>query len=92
MPYFNKRNRFIAAAKNYAEDHKKNNYFFTKDELRTIASSINMKGAPTWVLNECKCDVRTLAHSKKCYDMSALIQPVSVPMPVPGIVVHPVAV
>jgi hypothetical protein len=92
MPYLNKRNRFIAAAKDYAEDHKKGNYFFTKDELRTIASSINMKGAPTWVLNECKCDVRTLAHSKKCYDMSALIQPVSVPVMVPGIVVHPVSV
>jgi hypothetical protein len=92
MPYLNKRNRFIAAAKQYAEEHKKGNYFFTKDELVKIAASINMKGAPTWVLNDCKCDVRTLAHSKKCYDMSALIQPVSVPMPVPGIVVHPVAV
>jgi hypothetical protein len=92
MPYLNKRNRFISAAKDYAEDHKKNNFFFTKDELRLIASSINMKGAPTWVLNECKCDVRTLSHSKKCYDLSALIQPVSVPMPVPGIVVHPVSV
>ena len=92
MPYLNKRNRFIAAAKQYAEDNKKNNFFFTKDELRTIASSINMKGAPTWVLNECKCDVRTLSHSKKCYDMSALISPVAHPMPVPGIVVHPVAV
>jgi hypothetical protein len=92
MPYLNKRNRFIAAAKQYAEDHKKNNFFFTKDELRTIASSINMKGAPTWVLNECKCDVRTLTHSKKCYDMSALIQPVSVPVMVPSIVIHPVAV
>ena len=92
MPYLNKRKRFIAAAKQYAEDQKKNNFFFTKDELRTIASSINMKGAPTWVLNECKCDVRTLAHSKKCYDMSALISPVAHPMPVPGIVVHPVSV
>jgi hypothetical protein len=92
MPYLNKRNRFIAAAKQYAEDHKMNNFFFTKDELRTIASSMNMKGAPTWVLNDCKCDVRTLAHSKKCYDMSALISPVTHPMPVPGIVVHPVSV
>jgi hypothetical protein len=92
MPYLNKRNRFIAAAKQYAEEHKKNNYFFTKDELVKIAASINMKGAPTWVLNDCKCDVRTLAHSKKCYDMSALISPVSNPMPVPGIVVHPVSV
>ena len=92
MPYLNKRNRFISAAKDYAEDHKKNNFFFTKDELRTIASSINMKGAPTWVLNECKCDVRTLAHNKKNYDMTALISPVANPMPVPGIVVHPVAV
>ena len=92
MPYLNKRNRFIAAAKQYAEDHKKNNFFFTKDELVKIAASINMKGAPTWVLNDCKCDVRTLAHSKKCYDMSALISPVSNPMQVPGIVVHPVSV
>lgn len=92
MPYLNKRNRFIAAAKQYAEEYKKNNYFFTKDELVKIAASINMKGAPTWVLNDCKCDVRTLAHSKKCYDLSALISPVSTPMPVPGIVVHPVAV
>ena len=92
MPYFNKRNRFIAAAKQYAEYHKKNNFFFTKDELKTIASSINMKGAPTWVLEECKCDVRTLSHSKKCYDMSSLISPVAHSIPVPGIVVHPVAV
>ena len=92
MPYLNKRNRFIAAAKQYAEDNKKNNFFFTKDELVKIAASINMKGAPTWVLNDCKCDVRTLAHSKKCYDMSALIQPVSVPVMVPSIVVHPVSV
>ena len=53
MPYLNKRNRFIAAAKQYAEDNKKNNFFFTKDELRLIAASINMKGAPTWVLTEC---------------------------------------
>ena len=92
MPYLNKRNRFIAAAKQYAEDNKKSNYFFTKDELVKIAASINMKGAPTWVLNDCKCDVRTLSHSKKCYDMSALILPVTVPVMVPGIVVHPVAV
>jgi len=95
MPYLNKRNRFIAAAKQYAEDHKKNNFFFTKDELRLIAASINMKGAPTWVLNECKSDVRTLSHNKKCYDMSALILPVTVPVKVPGVVVpglvlHPV--
>lgn len=92
MPYLNKRNRFIAAAKQYAEEYKKNNYFFTKDELVKIAASINMKGAPTWVLNDCKCDVRTLAHSKKCYDLSALISPVSNPIRVPGIVVHPVSV
>ena len=92
MPYLNKRNRFIAAAKQYADDNKKQSYHFTKDELVKIAASINMKGAPTWVLNDCKCDVRTLAHSKKCYDMSALISPVSNPMPVPGIVVHPVSV
>lgn len=69
MPYFNKRNRFIAAAKNYAEDHKKNNYFFTKDELRTIAASINMKGAPTWVLEECK------TGTKGIYDITSLIVP-----------------
>ena len=90
MPYLNKRNRFIAAAKYYAEERKKNNYFFTKDELRQVASAINMKGVPTWVLNECKCDVRTLVHSKKCYDMSALILPVTVPVMVPGVVLHPV--
>jgi hypothetical protein len=69
MPYFNKRNRFIAAAKNYAEDHKKNNYFFTKDELRTIAASINMKGAPTWVLEECQ------TGTKGIYDITSLIVP-----------------
>jgi hypothetical protein len=92
MPYLNKRNRFIAAAKQYADDNKKQSYHFTKDELVKIAASINMKGAPTWVLNDCKCDVRTLAHSKKTYDMTALISPVAHPMPVPGIVVHPVSV
>ena len=69
MPYFNKRNRFIAAAKNYAEDHKKNNYSFTKDELRTIAASINMKGAPTWVLEECQ------TGTKGIYDITSLIVP-----------------
>jgi hypothetical protein len=92
MPYLNKRNRFISAAKQYAEDQKKNNFFFTKDELRLIASSINMKGAPTWVLNDCKCDVRTLVlgSSKECYDLSSLILPVSVPVMVPGVVVHSV--
>ena len=90
MPYLNKRNRFIAAAKQYADDNKKQSYHFTKDELVKIAASINMKGAPTWVLNDCKCDVRTLAHSKKCYDMSALILPVTVPVMVPGVVLHPV--
>ena len=69
MPYLNKRNRFIAAAKQYAEEHKKQHYFFTKDELRYIASSINMKGAPTWVLKECQTGTKVI------YDITSLIVP-----------------
>lgn len=67
MPYLNKRNRFISAAKQYAEDHSKGNLRFTKDELKVISSSINMKGIPTWVLK----DLQT--GTKGIYDMSTLI-------------------
>jgi hypothetical protein len=80
MPYMNKRNRFVAAAKQFAEtaqaasgggqaDYSK----FTKTELLTIAQSINMKGIPTWVLKDYKSAV-----SKGYYDLTSLIVPVTV--------------
>jgi hypothetical protein len=69
MPYLNKRNRFISAAKQYAEDHSKGNLRFTKDELKVISSSINMKGIPTWVLK----DLQT--GTKGIYDLTSLIVP-----------------
>lgn len=75
MPYLNKRNRFVAAAKQYAEgspllqgDFSK----FTKNDLLTVAQSINMKGIPTWVLKDCKTD------SKGVYNLTPLIAPVTV--------------
>ena len=76
MPYLNKRNRFVAAAKNYAEnspllqgDFSK----FTKHDLLQISQSINMKGIPTWVLKEYRSAV-----SKGVYDLTSLISPVTV--------------
>ena len=80
MPYMNKRNRFVAAAKQFAEtaqaasgggqpDYSQ----FTKTELLAIAQSINMKGVPTWVLKDYKSAV-----SKGVYDLTSLIVPVTV--------------
>jgi hypothetical protein len=78
MPYLNKRNRFVAAAKEYADaavlsslngDYSQ----FTKADLLTIAQSINMKGIPTWVLKDYKSAV-----SRGVYDLTSLISPVTV--------------
>ena len=79
MPYLNKRNRFVQAAKQYADtaqaasgggqaDYNR----YTKTELRAIAQSINMKGIPTWVLKECN------SPAKGLYDLTHLIAPVTV--------------
>ena len=76
MPYLNKRNRFVAAAKQYADtaqaasgggqaDYSR----FTKTELLAIAQSINMKGIPTWVLKDCP------SPSKGFYDLTNLFAP-----------------
>jgi hypothetical protein len=78
MPYLNKRNRFVAAAKQYADaavlSSLKGDYSqFTKADLLTIAQSINMKGIPTWVLKDYKSAV-----SKGVYDLTSLIAPVTV--------------
>ena len=73
MPYLNKRNRFVTAAKQFADtaqsasgggqaDYSQ----FTKSELLAIAQSINMKGIPTWVLKDCK------TAQKGVYDLSGL--------------------
>ena len=76
MPYLNKRNRFVAAAKQFADNASNGNPAdyskFTKTELLTIAQSINMKGIPTWVLKDCKGD------GKGVYDLTSLITPVTV--------------
>ena len=80
MPYLNKRNRFVQAAKQFADtaqaasgggtaDYSQ----FTKAELLTIAQSINMKGVPTWVLKDYRSAV-----SKGVYDLTSLISPVTV--------------
>jgi hypothetical protein len=44
MPYLNKRNRFVAAAKHYAEANSLDIAAFNKFNLLDIAQSINMKG------------------------------------------------
>jgi len=78
MPYLNKRNRFVQAAKQFADtaqaasgggqaDYSQ----FTKTELLTIAQSINMKGIPTWVLKDCA------SVSRGVYDLTSLINPVN---------------
>lgn len=77
MPYLNKRNRFVAAAKQYADaavlsSLNKDYSQFTKADLLTIAQSINMKGIPTWVLKDCKTGMKGL------YDLTNLIAPVTV--------------
>jgi hypothetical protein len=73
MPYLNKRNRFVAAAKNYAEVHNRPIDSFSKADLLAVAQSINMKGIPTWVLKDHKSAV-----SKGIYDLTSLIAPVTV--------------
>jgi hypothetical protein len=75
MPYLNKRNRFVQAAKQFADtaqaasgggqaDYSQ----FTKTELLTIAQSIKMKGIPTWVLKDYRSAV-----SRGVYDLTPLI-------------------
>ena len=70
MPYMNKRNRFIASAKTYAEMTKCDISAMTKADLLTIAYDIGMKGIPTWVIKEYKSAV-----SKGVYDLTSLIAP-----------------
>jgi len=72
MPYLNKRNRFVAAAKQYAEANSLDIAAFNKFNLLDIAQSINMKGIPTWVLKDCKTD------TKGVYNLTPLIAPVTV--------------
>jgi len=71
MPYMNKRNRFIQAAKSFADSDGRDYASFTKADLLSIANSINMKGIPTWVLKDCKSAV-----SHRAYDLTALISAV----------------
>lgn len=74
MPYMNKRNRFVAAAKQYADTNLNGDYSnFKKSDLLTVAQSINMKGIPTWVLKDYKSAV-----SHRVYDLTSLIVPVTV--------------
>ena len=80
MPYLNKRNRFVQAAKQFADTAQaasgggRADYSqFTKTELLTIAQSINMKGIPTWVLKDYRSAV-----SRGVYDLTSLITPVTV--------------
>lgn len=68
MPYLNKRNRFVQAAKSYAEANLNGDFSnFKKSDLLTIAQSINMKGIPTWVMKECKSSV-----SMNMFDLTPL--------------------
>jgi len=73
MPYLNKRNRFIQAAKSYAEANNIDISAFTKSNLLAVAQSISMKGVPTWVLK----DHRSMV-SVGVYDLTSLIKPVTV--------------
>jgi hypothetical protein len=74
MPYLNKRNRFVQAAKQYADSNLNSDYSnFKKSDLVVIAQSINMKGVPTWVLKE-----YASAVSRGIYDLTSLISPVTV--------------
>jgi hypothetical protein len=73
MPYLNKRNRFVAAAKQFAEANNRDISAFTKSDLLTVAQSIGMKGIPTWVTKEYRSAV-----SKGVYDLTSLINPVTV--------------
>ena len=80
MPYMNKRNRFVAAAKSYAEAHSKDIAAFTKSDLLNVAQSINMKGIPTWVTKEYRRVVGKGVHppTGQVYDLTSLINPVTV--------------
>jgi hypothetical protein len=69
MPYLNKRNRFVAAAKQFATDNNISHNNFSKEHLLAVAYSINMKGVPTWVLKDCK------SNFKGIYDLTALFAP-----------------
>lgn len=74
MPYMNKRNRFVQAAKTYAEANLNGDFSnFKKSDLVMVAQSINMKGIPTWALKECRSAV---SHGH--YDLTNLIAPVSI--------------
>lgn len=74
MPYLNKRNRFVTAAKQFADTALNGDYSnFSKADLLAVAQSINMKGVPTWVLKDYRSAV-----SKGCYDLTSLIAPVTV--------------
>lgn len=76
MPYLNKRNRFVQAAKSYAEANLNGDFSnFKKSDLQTIATSINMKGIPTWVLKE-----YASAVSRGIYDLTSLISPAHHPV------------
>ena len=72
MPYLNKRNRFVQAAKQFADNaaaqggDKSPDYKFTKTELLSISQSIGMKGIPTWVLKDFK------SSQKGVYDLAGL--------------------
>ena len=70
MPYLNKRNRFVSAAKQFADTvHNGNTNNFSKTDLLAVAHSINMKGIPTWVLKDCQ------TGTKGIYDLTSLIVP-----------------
>jgi hypothetical protein len=74
MPYLNKRNRFVQAAKTYAEANLNGDFSnFKKSDLMTVAQSINMKGVPTWVMKEYGSAV-----SRGVYDLTSLIAPATV--------------
>jgi hypothetical protein len=66
MPYLNKRNRFVQAAKTFAESCDPVKYTFTKSELLSVSQSIGMKGIPTWVLKDFK------SQQKGVYDLAGL--------------------
>ena len=75
MPYLNKRNRFVQAAKQFADnaaaqagDKSPDYSAFTKTELLAIAQSIGMKGIPTWVLKDFKSAV-----SRGVYDLTSIL-------------------
>ena len=68
MPYLNKRNRFVQAAKTFAESCDPVKYTFTKSELLSVSQSIGMKGIPTWVLKDFKSAV-----SRKVYDLTSIL-------------------